>query len=341
MNHSLTIQPQSSAPLSFVQQRFNQWVGRVSELTAVIERLLRWEAQNRPVHLQAIFTLQQHTDAVRKSLLFSLHERLQSTDLTRAQQRMTRQQILRCMASFEQTDDPAIKALAQLYPLDPEEQMAAQEEFQVSQRLWDAHLQLWRQHQNQQARKAAKRSARKALQRPQAHLHAEQLKVDAQTTLRRVYRHLASALHPDREMDEAMRQMKTQWMSQANAAYERKDLTALLHLQRQTFQFDVSRSVAADDLTLKAMTLLLQEQAQSMTLELSALVERLTHELGIAVDAKTSEHEMTQALQALQNKHQDLLYRTSSDFQRVQQDHEFKRWLKDQSLLDKQLARNT
>jgi hypothetical protein len=341
MNHVLTIQPQSPVPLRVAQQNFNQSLGRVSELSEAIERLQHWEVKHRQAHLQAVFMLQQQTDAARKRLLLLLHQRVQSADLTRAQQRMTRQQILRCMASFESTDDPEIQALAQLYPRDSEEQSAAQEALQASQRLWDEHLQLWRQHQNQQARKAAKRSARKALERPQTHLHAEQLKVDAQTTLQRVYRHLASALHPDREMDEAMRQMKTQLMGQVNAAYERKELTTLLHLQSQTQPCETSRSVAMDDLTLNAMSLLLQEQAQAKARELSELAGRLTQELGVEIDAKSSEHDLSQALQALQSLQRDVLYRVSFDVGRVEQDDEFKRWLKEKSVLDKQLARDT
>lgn len=340
MSHSLIVQAQGAVPLSVAQLRFNQGVAHVSELSQTLARLLQWESQYRQPHLQAIYALQQHTDGVRKKVLFHLHERMQSTDLTRSQQRMLHQQIRRCIDQLGPADDPHIQAIAQHYPLDPDVHTAVQEAMDASERFWQRHLQSWSHHQQRLARKTAKRAARKALHRPQAHLRAEQRKADAQTMLRTLYRHLASALHPDREMDHDVRRMKNDWMGQVNTAYARKDLAALLRLQGQVHQLDLSRAVAVDDHTLNTMSSLLQAQVQDLEREVSTLKQRLAQELGVAVCLTSTEQELIQALDVAQGSYRDVLYQLSSDLQRIQQDQEFKRWLKEQSAQAKQQARS-
>jgi hypothetical protein len=57
---------------------------------------------------------------------------------------------------------------------------------------------------------------------------------EATQSVREIYRQLASALHPDRESDDAKRRDKTELMQRANAAYADNDLFTLLELQLQT-----------------------------------------------------------------------------------------------------------
>ena len=78
-------------------------------------------------------------------------------------------------------------------------------------------------------RKSSKRTKREAAQakrerkKPGAALRQTE-QHDADTLLRRLFRQLASALHPDRETDPQARLRKTALMSEANAAYEKRDL---------------------------------------------------------------------------------------------------------------------
>jgi len=60
----------------------------------------------------------------------------------------------------------------------------------------------------------------------------------ATKSLRAVFRQLASALHPDRELDPAERARKTALMQEVNRAYDARDLLALLELQLKIEQID-------------------------------------------------------------------------------------------------------
>jgi len=57
-------------------------------------------------------------------------------------------------------------------------------------------------------------------------------------SLREIYRKLASALHPDRELDPAERERKTALMQRVNQAYDKKNLLQLLELQLEIEQLD-------------------------------------------------------------------------------------------------------
>lgn len=80
---------------------------------------------------------------------------------------------------------------------------------------------------------------RKQTARQQAREDAEaQRDTDAQHAVRDVYRSLASALHPDRELDSAERARKTALMQRVNVACGAKNLLALLELQLEIEQID-------------------------------------------------------------------------------------------------------
>ncbi len=79
--------------------------------------------------------------------------------------------------------------------------------------------------------KAERRQAKKKA-RPGQPSAAQALQLNAANLLRGLFRQLASALHPDRETDPFARDRKTALMGEANAAYARKDLLALLQLQQ-------------------------------------------------------------------------------------------------------------
>lgn len=127
----------------------------------------------------------------------------------------------------------------------------------------------------QQAERIAKRQAKKAQAKPdsaqaQAILSQEQ----AAQTLKTMFRQIASRLHPDREPDEAERQRKTALMSQANAAYERKDLVALMHIQLEAELVDAHHASRLSAERLSALTLLLKQQGAALDAERQMLQKK-------------------------------------------------------------------
>lgn len=366
---ALMVQPGEQGPLSPAQQRFNQLLARLAVLAGQIQRLQAWSERHRYAHIQALRELALQAQAHRKSLLLVLHERLQMTDLSDRHQRMARGLVRGLIDQLLTTADPQVQALAELYVSEEDSQEAAQEQAEAAQRLrqrieealgqpldnpgqyqtpeemMQAGMRQWqRQQAADEQRKAAKRAARKA--QKQAHQKSAaagtdalapplQREADAQSALRRVYRQLASALHPDREPDEAARLRKTALMSEVNAAYEKNDLSTLLRLQMQLTQGPSPATARMADAQLSAMSVLLQQQVAALEDEVQGLQSRLSRELGVPVQADANETDLYRSLQRLQADQRHITDSLEADLRRIHHEAEFKRWLKDQWQLAK------
>jgi hypothetical protein len=108
-----------------------------------------------------------------------------------------------------------------------------------------------------------------------------QLQDDADASLRRLFRQLASALHPDREPDPDARQRKTALMSEANAAHARKDYLALLDLQRRAALDGADAQAPMPDDKRQALTLLLKAQVADLERERARTQQSLVHEFQV------------------------------------------------------------
>ncbi len=376
---ALTVQPTAQAPLTPAQQRFNALVARIERLSGQIQALQAWSDRHRYAHIQALRASAQAAWVLQKNLLLFLHERLHNpvhaAELTAQQQRSARNKLRSLLPLLSASADPQVQALAELYAQPEDAQEQAQEQAQAALRLraqieaamgqpldnpsqyqtpeemLAAGMRQWQRHQHAaDERKAAKRAARKAQKKPAAHQQAQLQQADAKSALRTVYRQLASALHPDREPDDAERLRKTALMSEVNAAYEKNDLTTLLRLQVQVTQLSwaagaqgaagaVGMARLADD-KLQAMALLLQEQVAALEDDLAQLQAQLTRELCVPVQAGSDEEALTRSLQAIQAEQGHAVDRLEADWRRIQRLEEFKRWLKEQAALAKEVARS-
>ncbi len=359
----LALRASEQTQLSPAQKRFNDLLARIEQLTHAVQRLQAWADQHRHAHVQALYQASQQTRALRKSLLLFLHDQLHSADLTAQQQRMARNKLRSLVDLLSPLADPQVQALADLYAQGDDDQDEAQELAEAAERVREkieaalgqpienpsqyrtpeamvaAGMRQWqRQQQADDERKAAKRAARKAKNKP-AQETAELQQTDAKTTLRTIYRQLASALHPDREPDEPERQRKTALMSEVNAAYEKADLTTLMRLQMQVTQVDPGTNARMADDKLAAMCLLLKEQVTALEDDLEQMQFRLSRELCIQVRADADEAVMTQALQRMQADQRHEVDSLEADLRRIQSEAELKRWLKEQAQLAKEKAR--
>ena len=351
---ALQVQPAPDLPLSAAQQRYNALLSRLELLTTQLERLQAWSDRHRHDHVQALYQAAQSTQALRSSLLLYLHGQLQTDVLTAPQQRIARTLVRQLMAQLGPAAPPQVQVLEGLYRQDDDDEALVEERAQDLQQLRGkieaalgqplqnptlyntpeemlaAGMRQWqRQQQADDARKAAKRAARKARQRPAAHEEAQAQQADARLTIRTLYRQLASALHPDRETDPFERQRKTARMSEVNAAYERNDLATLLRLQMQEALAGGAVSHLADE-RLAGMCLLLKAQVTALERDLASLQSELTQSLCVPVSSLESEEAMTQALQQLQAQQRQQADTLSADLQRIQNEAELKRWLKEQ-----------
>lgn len=182
--------------------------------------------------------------------------------------------------------------------------------------------------QAQRAARQAKRAARKAQREPAPAAQLEaQTHEEAGATLRGMYRRLASALHPDRASNEAERERMHNWMSAANAAYDRQDLLTLLDLQGQLEQVDPRHLERSSTQRLQALTVLLKQQAASLERERQLAQQRWWHQLGLEPGASLTEPVLRQRLDAQYNTLAQSVRQSQADLARVTDLAGFKAWL--------------
>ena len=262
-------------------------------------------------HQQAMAALQKQADAQLKAMLLLLHAHLQTLSLTKAQRRELSQMVADLLLQTEHLQDPELLVLFDQYYSQEEQAQWARDDAKDIQALRelvrstfaadeqpdlpddpDALMALLMQRsalngaKGEAQAKPARRTRRKNTRQQQAAAQAEQEQLDAQATMRTLYRQLASALHPDRESDPEERTRKTELMSQANAAYERQDLATLLKLQLQTTALDAKAISRMAEEKLRAMGTLLKQQLATLEAELRQCEMRASHALGFPVSAK-------------------------------------------------------
>ena len=102
----------------------------------------------------------------------------------------------------------------------------------------------------------------------------EAVSVDPKRPLRDVYRKLASALHPDRGIDEEDRNRRHELMARVNAAYEGVDLLALLELQLEIQQIDEDHVATIPETQLHQYNQVLRGRVARLKDEISAITDQ-------------------------------------------------------------------
>ena len=186
---------------------------------------------------------------------------------------------------------------------------------------------------------AAKKKARKKKPAGAAQTLAAGQQADASELLRALFRRLASALHPDREPDVSAREHKTRLMGEANAAYARKDLVALMQLQQTAALQGADASADWADDKLAAMTLLLKAQVADLERERAGRQDALCHEFqlpyGLGATPKTLQRALLEQVEELEMA----LALMRQDLLQVASDAGFKRWVKQQQAATRHLSR--
>ena len=354
------------------QRRFNQLMAAIDAARTESEAMRRCVDAHRAPHHQAMHRLTNEALQLQKSMVMFLDTRLQARGLTVNQTRQITRILLSLCEELEPMQDPAIAAVLARHrsPEDVadrerEDALAAQEakelvegylgkdlggqDFSSPEEVLRAAMEQLRAQEaarvakrnaKREAKRDAKRQAKKTQTGPNAREQTfAQNQTDAQGALRTLYRQLASALHPDRAADAADRDRKTTLMKEVNAAYERKDLTALLRLQLTEAQVDTSRHAALSDDKLQAMCVLLTEQHKALQQDIYSQRMALAHEFAYAPHRMFTEAQLLAVLRDAQQDLQDEVNAMRQDLAEVQNDAAFKAWLKEQTRVAKALQR--
>jgi hypothetical protein len=150
---------------------------------------------------------------------------------------------------------------------------------------------------------------------------------DSNLVLRSIYRKLASALHPDRSTNEIEREQKTTLMARVNAANDRGDLSALIHLQNRVISVDSKRKLSPE--RLQAFARELRQQCEQLRAEQRILEKNIRDEFSLgygAINKKTLKVAARAELSGLQQNLDSL----ANTLQYIQTHRNFKNWIKQQ-----------
>lgn len=188
------------------------------------------------------------------------------------------------------------------------------------------------QHAGAQAAWQAKQAKQAKVKKTSKQARAERDSIDADKVLRGIYRRLASALHPDRELDAKERQRKTLLMVEVNVAHEKKDLLALLQIQLKVEQIDPAALSSLADDKLRHFNRMLKEQAASLQVELAQEQQALRSAFNLSYGPITQKL-LDTALRYEVREQQEFIDQLAQAIEQVQDDRGLKSWVKLQKSL--------
>jgi hypothetical protein len=338
------------------QKRFNQLVTQTETLARKIETTRQLTDAHRSAYASSIAPLEKERDGYMRQMAVWLGDRLQRKGLTPKQKEIASEILCGLAGPLGMRGDKDMQALHDTHSpdslADTEKDAAADMQRMMEEVLggplgdgdtafdsMEALLHAARQkmlaqeaqHQTAREQRAAAKK-KKPAQLKKEELAAAQAK-DADGALRMLYRQLASALHPDREQDPQEQIRKTALMKDANAAYERRDLLALLQLQLQADLADADHVATMAQEKLSALTALVKERVAVLNEELQMLQHQAMAEFGLPPYETFSESSLKHHLLMQQQDLQADIAMMQQDLQRVQDDAHLKRWLKQQHKL--------
>lgn len=371
--HRLQVVPQAGATLSAAARAYNLQLARVDKLKAQLAEMETLSLTHRHALTQQVYPLTTRHQSLMKQMALWIDSQLtQPADdapkLTPHQRQAAKQIVTSLAAQLAQGGDTDMVAVHDRHspqtladmarahaqgmkarleammgeafmPDDPDASL--DDVMQAAKaRMQEAVAEEEAAREATAAKRKAKKAAKTAHQAPNAAQALQAaLQGDADTSLRTLYRQLAGALHPDREPDEHERLRKTALMSEANAAYARKDIVTLMDIQQRVALADPQAVASLPDDKLKSLTLLVKAQVAELERQRARTQQALCHEFNVPphlnLTAKTLEHllmdqtdDLSEAVQAMEE-----------DLALVQQPAGFKRWLTQQRKLNQRMER--
>ncbi len=349
---ALSVQLPTQAPLSAAARAFNLQLTRIDKLQSQLRELEALERAHRLALDEQLTPLQKRHAQAKREMALLLEQRLGGKALTTPQREEARQILCGLARTLAQDGDAEMAALhdrhhpQSLAELAREradalraqleqalgEPLGADYEGASADEVLRAGMRRLRQSvEDEQSRRREATEKRKARKKPSAVQAAAQAQIqDAETSLRTLFRQLASALHPDREPDAQARLAKTALMSEANAAYERNDLVALMQIQQRAALADPQGTAQLGDDRLAALTRLLKQQVADLERERAGRNDRLAAEFEVPSGLGATPKTLQMVLQTQVLELEEALTVLARDLERVQTDAGLKRWLTEQ-----------
>lgn len=340
------------ARLSPGQQRFNRLLERIDKLKGQLAGIQVLCDAHRPVYHQTLAPLRERHQALMREMVLWLDRRLQRKGLSALQKSIAstilcnlsmqlaaqgdeEMKILHDQHSSESLAQKERSAMMDMRAMMEDmlgEPLADDEPLETVQDVFRAGME--RLREVEAAEQEARQQAQARKKKPDAaQLKAKADQQEAETTLRKVFRQLASALHPDRESDPGEHARKTTLMSEANAAYDRRDLVALLQIQLRTELTGTASIAKMAEEKIASLTLLLNQQVRELENELHQRRHDARHEFGLKSYETVSVANLHRSLRIEEISFQKDLASMQQDLQQIEDDKYFKRWLKDQNHL--------
>ena len=342
------------ARLSPTQQRFNRLLARIENLKAQRVALETLADAYRPQYSAMLTPLEDSKQALMHSMVHKLDEHMQGKGLTVAQKRIGAEILCDLTETLAASGDETMQVLHDKYSprslRDKEKDSVADMrdvmEHMLGQPLksdesldsFEAMMKAVTQHMEETIEaEQSQRHASKARKKPTpAQLKAAQQQEDADTVLRKVFRQLASALHPDRERDPVEKQRKTALMSEANVAYGRQDLLSMLQIQMRIEQTGPQSLAQLAEEKIGTMSLLLKQQATELESDLHQRKQQLLEEFDLSWGDVLSVAGLRAQLLVQERVLKQEMAQMQQDLLEVQDAAGLKRWLKRQKQLSRE-----
>jgi hypothetical protein len=348
---SVSIAPDhNKATLSKGQKAFNALIEQIEKRR---ERLSAWEAA-MPAFLRKYMNqyvpLEQASIDLRIQLVHRMDQAYDEKGLSKSD-RSTMAELISELAGAlaTRTDNPELKRIYERYsesgsnkeavakPDDTKSVPEAEPRDDVDLNSPEAAMQRAHEQMEQhEAQEAAAREAREAhraqrkktLKQRAAESRQKAEQAETSVSIREVYRKLASALHPDRELDPQERDRKTALMQRVNQAYDKKSLLQLLELQLELEHIDQTAIDNIGEERLKHYNQILTEQVAELDREIARVEAEFKDRFGIQTSADVSPGTIMRILSADIVSLQQSLHALQHELRVFDDVKQLKDWLK-------------
>ncbi len=325
------------------QKRFNKLLAQTQTLARKIDSAQQNVDHYRRMSASVLMPLEKDRDKLMRQMALWLDARLQRRGLTARQKMIAKELICDLAGALSASGDTEMRALHDAHSpesLDEKEKIDAQDiqsfiEMMTGTKMdksfenLDDLMHASFEHMSAQMESERDTSIRRHASRKKTATQkkTDALEQDANGALRTIYRQLASALHPDRETDPEEQLRKTALMKDANTAYQRRDLLALLELQFKADLVDSTHIAGMAKEKLNALTTLLKERVGVLQSEFEQFRIKEQMALSLPLDCGLTATELNQWLAKCELDLREEITAMQEDLQEVQDDARFKRWL--------------